>query len=107
MRIDELITLADRALESEMGSDAFISCVEQYLSAFRQWIDAFDGDSQETQARQTKLLQTKHDEILLRAKEAAAGTMQNLKGLRQRGKALVSYIDTLPKQISRTKVKKG
>ncbi len=105
--IAELNSLAEKILAAETSSTDLPETLEQYLVNFTAWLERFKAGSIEVTENELLDLNEKHAAVLAKAEGALKGTIDNLKGLRQKGKGLKMYIDVLPKTISRTRPRKG
>ena len=112
MDVGKVIALADQLLDADQNGDDFVELLERYSAAFSRWHVRFLGEIEKGQVdaelkRQAQSLAGKHERILERAKAAQRQVMEDLKKTRNRGRAILSYADGLPRRISIGRARKG
>lgn len=81
--------------------------MESYLQGFQSWFTRFEQGQEQASEAELMILNQKHAELLSMAESLMDKTRDGLKELKLKSKGLKSYIDTLPRRISRTSTKKG
>ncbi|MDZ4787130.1 MAG: hypothetical protein SGJ02_13745 [bacterium] len=106
-----LIILGEKILSLDSSvPESIVDKLEQYTKAFSEWLTSFDKDLNklsETEKNTLLKLSLIHSDLLELAKSGKVKTLQDLRELDVRGKAIMSYLDQMPKRISKTGVKKG
>lgn len=108
LHLQSVLDLARSTLAVPIADhDAFIAAVDEYLSAFEQFVgeatELREQIGSERFSRYRPALEqlfTAHTEIQLRSEAAQNAVAGELGELRRRASALRSYIDTLPASIS-------
>ncbi len=106
--VEQLIDLARRALEKTPEIEEGVSLIEDYTEAFAALQNPETGElPNDLDPEQLEILQDLHTAVLRKAHNYKQSTSSDMVHLRKRGKGLKSYIDTLPKSISRRRPRKG
>ncbi len=113
MDIDQLLSIADSVLrDTSSPTQVKLSQIEDYTKAFEAWLAAQGGEQGLIQNKifsreQLTDLAEKHSAVLGLVDGLKGQTVEDLKGLESRGRAILAYANTLPDRISRMKDKKG
>lgn len=102
----QLLTLGQRIMTEGSSGEDLPVLLEQYANLFERWYTnrVSSGIAQRDELEQVQLA---HDSVLAIALEARSRTEEELKGIRGKGKAILAYVDTLPKQIATARGRKG
>lgn len=76
-----------------------------YSELFKKF-EAFDGLEQ-VDPSELQALQAEHAQVLEQARSLEGQLTGDLRGLHQKGKAVLRYLDVLPKRISSRRPRKG
>lgn len=105
MGIKQLIEMAKEVSKMDTSREEFIEKLTEYTDAFRETMEGHDMVAFGKDALAE--LNEYHQFILNRAVEAQSSVLEELKSLKSKGKQVLQYLDTLPKQVSTIKGKKG
>ncbi len=94
------------ALEGE-DPDSLVEHLGRYAEAFEEWYAAFQRGEEVLPTALGEELARVHGQVLNRAKELQRQTASDMKKLREKGKGVLRYIDTLPQRVSFTPTKRG
>ena len=106
---DELLELGRKILDEAHDPDAATNLLDQYAGLFGRWHDAEGPGSPSAMlvASELEEIQTVHDAVLAYATALKDATEKSMKGMKQRGRTILAYVDTLPKRVSINKPQKG
>ena len=111
MRIEKVIDKAKQVLELDEGQEDLISVFDAYTAALTEWLSenegAFTPANRSIDRSAVAQLAELHNQVTAKANHLKGQTLENLKNLENRGRAILAYIDQLPERISRHKGKKG
>jgi len=108
-----LLQLAEAALAPDENLDLRTDRIVAYSEAFERWYSAarpsIDAGDAAPLGGLTILrkLEAQHAAVMKLAQEIMRRTDVEVRGLRRKGKGMVAYTDTLPKQISTKKFRPG
>ncbi len=102
----QLITLGKSITADGSSSAELPTLLEQYANLFEQWY-ANRVSAGIAQRDEIEAVQAVHDTVLGIALEARARTEEDIKSIRGKGRAILAYVDTLPKQIATARGRKG
>ena len=105
----ELLELGRNILDEKHDPDTATSLLDQYAGLFLRWHDS-EGPGMPgvvLVASELEELQLVHDAILEHALQLKDATDKSMKGLKQRGRTILAYVDTLPKRLSINKPQNG
>ena len=105
--IDALLSLGRELLSVEPTEETFVERVTNYSAGLSALLESVDTGEGEVSRGSLQALLELHREIITRCQGERSGALVQLKELEQRGKAIRSYLDTLPRRISRGRVKLG
>lgn len=114
MDISQLLLIANKLLQDTTSTSTQdkLFHIENYTKAFESWLLAQGGEQGLIQGKKfsreelTELAE-KHSAVLGLVDGLKGQTVEDLKGLESRGRAILAYANTLPDRISRMKDKKG
>jgi len=87
--------------------DQLVDLLGRYAEAFEEWYAAFQRGAATLSPDLGKELARLHGQVLSRAKELQRQTATDMRKLREKGKGVLRYIDTLPQRVSFTPTKRG
>ncbi|MCI5064308.1 hypothetical protein MRY87_01135 [bacterium] len=110
--LDQLLATARKVLaEEERTSEERLALLEEYSSLLEESSSAFEryhgGAVHESHREKLEELNRLHGLVLRRAQGIQGELLTEMKSVRTRGKALLKYIDVLPKRISSRRERKG
>lgn len=108
--VDALISQADELL-AETSPEEALPKLEAYAADFDAWFERYQKsvDSGSPLADKSALeeLLTRHEKVVDLTSRMQDTFPEEMKKLKQKGKGILAYTDTLPKKISFTKTRKG
>ncbi|MCB0329070.1 MAG: hypothetical protein KDD70_05390 [Bdellovibrionales bacterium] len=104
--VQELREQAEAIIGQPTGQvDEFLDALARYSACFADLQEVSGLDSlDESELRD---LNTVHSEVLAIAKALEPRLSEDMAGLRKKGKALMGYLDILPRRISSRRPRKG
>lgn len=105
-----LLELSDQLIKDGADSSDIIFALERYSETFSSWLEMQSSPIQtqsEEERESLRKLASQHGQILELASKMKDQTVEDLKELEVRGKAIMAYVDQAPKSISQLGVKKG
>lgn len=110
MDIKLLIATAEDIVASELDHPDLLEKIERYCQEFENWSSVINNDLKGWASKnpdQARSLEVLHAEVIQRATSLKEMNSESLKGLKRVGKAILAYLDTLPRKISGSKPRKG
>ena len=99
--LDRLHQLSDRILTADLPDDAREELISEYSDAFGAFLDArSDQPHLGLEAETLEALLKNHEQIVACAESLKMKTKDAIGTLRKRGKAIMGYVDTLPRRVS-------
>ena len=106
--LQTIIDLANQIISGVLDSESQVAAVESYADKFAQWFSHFEKNGvSSADEKSLKELSSKHEKVLAIAvslKDDAADSMQEF---RARARAIMKYVDQLPRKISLKRTRKG
>ena len=101
VEIDRLHELSGCILTADLSDEAREELIVEYSDAFGEFLDARkDLPHLGLEAEVLQTLLKKHEQVVARAEQLKIQTKDALGSLRRRGKAIIRYVDTLPRRVS-------
>lgn len=107
MDVAQLLALAEEALVVEGTSEATVDRVARYAEALQIFQDEQSSKNSTHNEEELQRLAELHSQILKRADTLRQATGDELKHLKRRGKAIMAYVDKLPRNIGIQRGRKG
>ena len=108
--LNALIAMADHLLLSGQTAEA-VEDLEKYAIAFNLWYDNYQTSTKQEKPLNSReeLIQLldRHEKVMEFSESLKSAIPEEMAKLRQKGKGIMAYTDTLPKKISFTKTRKG
>jgi len=111
METGDLLQLARRVLSLPEGDDQ-LGALEEYVEALEGWLKEHDHElrikkNDICNAAEVEDLVKSHAEVMCSVQALLTNTSDKLGELRRRAKAIMAYVDVLPKKISMSGTRKG
>jgi hypothetical protein len=110
LALKELIVQADQILSSGQAPD-IVNHLEKYADSFSEWYGAYQKSLEQNKPLNTKeeleMLLTRHEKVMELSESLKESIPDEMAKLKNKGKGIMAYTDTLPKKISFTKPRKG
>ena len=108
MDVKGLHALATEIIALRSGDpDVIILKLGQYATAFEEWYAAYQRGEEKLPQVLGEELAGLHQQVLQVAEEQKQVTSVEMQKLREKGKGVLRYIDTLPRRVSFTRTKRG